>query len=226
MPTGLFSASRSPREFSVANFIDAATMKHDGSVFMLVASDGRGMTEQKNSYLFVREMVASGHFPLEIVKALRQHFGYSLEEAYPLVVTPEEIHIFMDANKRRGVSQPGATRLLRKIYGLSREKAENYVELSGNWSDDANFLSIDFEFTDDEGELDMKGWRADITVRANGKTFKPTFYHPLRIRQDVERWEKSKDWNFVEELVVLQENLLNDAIRKRIRSLFEAGYFR
>jgi hypothetical protein len=184
------------------------------------------MTGQKNSCLFVKEMVTSGHFPQEIVKALRQHFGYSLEEAYPMVVTPEEIHIFLDANKRRGVTQSGAARLLRKAYGLSREKAENYVALSGNWSDDANFLSIDLEFADHEGELDMKGWRADITVRANGKTFRPTFYHPLRIRQEIERWEESKDWNFVEEMVVLQENLLNDAIRKRIRSMFEAGYFR
>jgi hypothetical protein len=187
---------------------------------------GRAMSEQKNSYLYVKEMVASGHLPLDIVKGLRQHFGYSLEEAYPMVVTPEEIHIFLDATKRRGVSRVGAARLLRKVYGLPGEKAEKYVQLSGNWADDASFLSIDLEFADDEGEIDMKGWRADITVRANGKTFKPIFYHPRRLRQDVERWEESKNWNFVEEMVILQESLLNDAVQERIRTLFGAGYFK
>jgi hypothetical protein len=162
---------------------------------------------------------------LDIVKALRKKFDYSLEQAYRMVVTSEEVHIFLDANKQRGVSRTGAVRLLGKIYGLPRESAQNYVELSGNWSDDANFLSVDLEFADDEDEIDMKGWRAVITVRANGKTFKPTFYHPLTLRQDIERWEESKNWNFIEDMIVLQECLLNDAVRERIRSLFEAGYF-
>jgi hypothetical protein len=184
------------------------------------------MTEPKNSHLFVKEMIASGHFPLDIVKGLRQHFGCPIEEAYRMVVTPEEIHIFLDANRRRGVSRTGAARLLSKIYGLPRERPESYVELSGNWSDDANFLSIDLEFADDEAEIDMKGWRADVTVRANGKTFRPIFYHPVRLRQEVESWEKTKDWDFVEEMVILQESLLNDAVRGRIRTLFEGGYFK
>lgn len=180
---------------------------------------------EKNSYLFVKEMVASGHLPLDIVKALRKEFNMTLDQALPMVVTSEEIHIFLDANKKRGVNRAGAMRLLKKVYGMPKAAAAKYVELSGNWSDAANFVSVELRCEDDEGEIDMKGWRGDVTVRANGRTFSPTFYHSVRLKQDIEVWEESKDWNFIEEMIVLQESLLNDAIRERVERMFKAGYF-
>ncbi|MDO6963605.1 hypothetical protein [Rhizobium alvei] len=182
------------------------------------------MTEE-SSHLFVRNMVASGHLPLDIVKALRKKFNMTLMQAFEMVVTPEEIHVFLDANKKRGVNQAGAVRLLKKVYGLPKVDAAKYVERSGNWSNEANFLSIELRSEEDEAEIDMKGWRGDVTVRANGRTITPTFYQPVRLKQEIEIWERSKDWNWIEEMIILQDSLLNDDIRDRIQRLFKAGYF-
>lgn len=85
---------------------------------------------------FVKRLTEFGDRPIEIIKVLRGNFGLGLKEARALVVTDKEIEIFLRANKERGLSLVGVSRLTSWVWGMGRYEARARALASGFWEDD------------------------------------------------------------------------------------------
>ena len=81
--------------------------------------------EQPSDY--ARRLTAEGLMPFEVIKSLRTTFNLDLDTASALVITAEEIAIFLDAQVRRGLCRRGAVRLASKVYGMTKANAEAAV---------------------------------------------------------------------------------------------------
>ena len=84
---------------------------------------------------YARRMVSAGLLPFEVIKGLREGFGLDLAAASSLVVTAQEIEIFLDAQARRGVSPDGVKRLLTTVYGLTRADAATVVSRGARFTE-------------------------------------------------------------------------------------------
>jgi hypothetical protein len=90
-----------------------------------------GETEEQ----FVGRLTEFGDRPIEIIKALRGNYGLGLNEARVFVVTEKEIDVFLRANKERGLSLAGVSRLASWVWGIERHEARQRALASGLWED-------------------------------------------------------------------------------------------
>jgi hypothetical protein len=90
-----------------------------------------GETEEQ----FVGRLTEFGDRPIEIIKALRGNYGLGLNEARALVATEKEIDLFLRANKERGLSLIGISRLASWAWGMGRREARQRALASGLWEE-------------------------------------------------------------------------------------------
>lgn len=75
-------------------------------------------------------------------------------------------------------------------------------------------------------EIQEKGWRSDVRVRLGNKIYCFHFYHPVRLKQDIDNWSEKKNYNFIiDGILVVQNQLDNQSIREKITGMYEGGYF-
>jgi hypothetical protein len=95
------------------------------------------MVEGETPEVFVRRLAEFGDRPVEIIKALRVATGMVLAEARAYVVTDRELDIFFRANKERGLSIIGISRLTAWVWGMGKREAKRRALASGLWADGA-----------------------------------------------------------------------------------------
>ncbi|NTI24095.1 hypothetical protein G6M87_19710 [Rhizobium rhizogenes] len=90
-------------------------------------------------------------------------------------------------------------------------------------------FKIKFDYPDDDltiHELKTKGFRDDVVVLINEKELKFHFYNPIRLKQEIDTWIEKKNYIFIiDGILLLQDDLGNEAIRARLHQLHDDGYF-
>lgn len=96
---------------------------------------------------------------------------------------------------------------------------------------DMTEVQIIFDYEDDSVEVaelnEWKGYRHDVKLVKRGKKYELTFYRGSSLVYQINRWEETKPWDFIMEgYIILQDELDNESIRKRVHELIAAGYFK
>ena len=74
-----------------------------------------------------------------------------------------------------------------------------------------------------EHEITAKGYFADLTITVGSRQFRPAFYDPVRLLQDV-RDELASQGSFVERSVVVVERVTRTAIEEAIAELAKGDF--
>lgn len=93
----------------------------------------------------------------------------------------------------------------------------------------ANTLNIIFDYPDDSSiieEIQEKGWRSDVRLKLDKSVFKFHFYHPIRIKQEIDNWMEKGNFDFIiDGILVIQNQLDNNSVRDKIEKMYKSGYF-
>ena len=78
-------------------------------------------------------------------------------------------------------------------------------------------------FEDAEAEITAKGYFADLTILASGRTFRPVLYDPVRLLQDVQD-DVALDGAFVGRSIVVVESVTRASIERAVEALARVGF--
>lgn len=78
------------------------------------------------------------------------------------------------------------------------------------------------DFEDYSWELESKGWFSGLLVIVNGKTFRPSFYDPVRLSQDIEE-EIAAVGFFSEPSLIVVDRVCRESMVSAIAKLAKLG---
>ncbi|MGO4568198.1 hypothetical protein AB4Z52_24850 [Rhizobium sp. 2YAF20] len=91
-------------------------------------------------------------------------------------------------------------------------------------------FEIMFGYADDDltlFELNLKGFREDVIIYTREKKYNIHLYNPIRLKQEIDTWIEKKNYNFIiDGILLLQDDLWNEAVRVRLNQLHDEGYFK
>jgi hypothetical protein len=74
------------------------------------------------------------------------------------------------------------------------------------------------DFDDHALQIESKGWFVGLEIIVDGRTFKPTFYDPARLSQDILEEISSADFFFEPFLIVIQQ-VSRESIERAVADL-------
>jgi hypothetical protein len=94
---------------------------------------------------------------------------------------------------------------------------------------DISDLRIQIDFDDEDPYIEeaaMRGRRTDVLVYVGGRKIEIGFYHPSTLKYEIDVWDRERSYNLLYVgVLVIQYELDNESIRRKIERLHSAGVF-